>query len=163
MHVNIKKRSPHKDLASSLSGESSFEVSNTDLVLDSSSTDHIMTDKTWFKNNYQNPETTVNNQGVGKTKVEGKRDLDVEARDTEAVVHKLTFEKILHVPEYKINLFSVSSLTQKQHEIFCTKAKSVLKLRSKKSFRLIWRGKLYFLPYSKEYKQPFSDLNVGKC
>ena len=73
----------------------------------------------------------------------------MEARETKGVLHKLTFEKVLHVPEYKTNLISVSSLVQKQHELFHTKAKSVLKLRSKESFRLIRRGKLFFLPYRK--------------
>ena len=48
-----QQKSPHKCLASSLSADSSFEVSKTDLVVDSGSTDHMMIDKTWFKN-YQN-------------------------------------------------------------------------------------------------------------
>ena len=73
----------------------------------------MMIDKTWFKN-YQNPETTVNNPDGGEKKVEGIGDVDVEARDTKGVLHKLTFEKILHVPEYKTNLISVSRLIQKQ-------------------------------------------------
>ena len=79
------------------------------------------------------------------------------------MLHKLTFEKVLHVPEYKTNLISVSSLVQKQHELFHTKAKSVLKLRSKESFRLIRRGKLFFLPYRKENKHHFSNLSGGTC
>ena len=128
-------------MACSLSAESSFEVSKTDLVVDSSSGVHMMLDKTWFKNN-QKLETTVNNPGGGKTKVEGIGDVDVEARDTKGVLHKLlllcaTFEKVLHVPEYKTNLVLVSSLVQKQHKFFHTKAKSVLNLRSKESFRMI--------------------------
>ena len=40
-----QQKSPHKGLASSLSAESSFEVSKTDLVVDSGSTDHMMIDK----------------------------------------------------------------------------------------------------------------------
>ena len=157
-----QQKSPHKGLASSLSADSSFEVSKTDLVVDSGSTDHMMIDKTWFKN-YQKLETTVNNPDGGKTKVEGIGDVDVEARDSKGVLHKLTFEKVLHVPEYKTNLISVSSLVQKQHELFHTKAKSVLKLRSKESFRLISRGKLFFLPYRKEKKHHFSNLSGGTC
>ena len=119
----------------------------------------MMIDRTWFKN-YQKLETTVNNPDGGKTKVEGIGDVDVEAQDTKGVLHKLTFEKVLHVPEYKKNLISVSSLVQKQHELFHTKAKSILKLRSKESFRLIRRGKLFFLPYRKENKHHFSNLSL---
>ena len=157
-----QQKSPNKGLASSLSAESSFEISKTDLVVDSGSTDHMMIDKTWFKN-YQKLETTVNNPDGGKTKVEGIGDVDVEARDTKGVLHKLTFEKVLHVPEYKTNLISASSLVQKEHELFHTKAKSVLKLRSKESFRLIRRGKLFFLPYRKEKRHHFSNLSGGTC
>ena len=156
-----QQKSPHKGLASSLSADSSFEVSKTDLVVDSGSTDHMMIDKTWFKK-YQKLETTFNNPDGGKTKVEGIGDVDVEARDTKGVLHKLTFEEILHVPEYKTNLISVSSLVQKQHGLFHTKAKSVLKLRSKESFRLIRRGKLFFLTYRKENKHHVSNLS-GAC
>ena len=85
-----QQKNPHKGLASILSAESSFEVSKADLVVDSGSTDHMMIDKTWFKN-YQKLETTVNNPDGGKTKVEGIGDVDVEARDTKGVLHKLTF------------------------------------------------------------------------
>ena len=85
----------------------------------------MMIDKIWFKN-YQKLETTGNNPDGGKTKVEGKGDVDREARNTKAVLHKLTLEKVLLVPEYKTKLISVSSLVQKQHELFHTKAKSVL-------------------------------------
>ena len=98
-----QQKSPHKNLASSLSADSSFEVSKTDLVVDSGRTDHMMTDKTWFKN-YQKLETRVNNPDGGITKAEGIGDVDVQARDTKGVLHKLTFEKVLHVPEYKTNL-----------------------------------------------------------
>ena len=77
-HSKHQQKSP-QGLASSLSAESSFEVSKTDLVVDSGSTDHMMIDKTWFKN-YQKLETTVNNPDGGKTKVEGIGDIDVEAR-----------------------------------------------------------------------------------
>ena len=79
------------------------------------------------------------------------------------MLHKLTFEKVLHVPEYKTNLISVSSLAQKQHELFHTKSKSVLKLRSKESFRVIRRGKLFFLPNRKENKHHFSNFSGGTC
>ena len=113
---------PHKGLASNSSADSSFEVSKTDLVIDSSSTALMMIDKTWFKN-CQKLETTVNNPVGGKTKVEGIGDIDVEAQDNKSVLHKLTFEKLLHVPDYKTNLISVSSLVQTQHEIFHAKAK----------------------------------------
>ena len=116
-----QQKSPHKGLASSLSAESSFEVSKTDLLVDSGSTDHMMIDKTWFKN-YQKVETTVNNPDGGKTKVEGIGDVDVEARNTKGVLHKLTFEKFLHVPEYKTNLISVSSLVQKKTRIISHKS-----------------------------------------
>ena len=75
----------------------------------------------------------------------------------------MNFEKVLHVPEYKTNLISVSSLVQKQHEVFHTKSKSVLKLRSKESFRLIRRGKLFFLPYRKKNKHHSSNLSGGTC
>ena len=130
------QKSPHKGLAFSLSEESSFEDSKTDLVVDSGSTDHMMIDKTWFKD-YQKLETTVNNPDGGKTKVEGIGVIDVESRNTAIVLHKLGFEKVLHVREYKTNLISVSSLVQKQHKLFHTKAKSVLKPRSKERFGLI--------------------------
>ena len=130
--------------------------------MDSGRTDHKMIDKTWFKN-YQKLETTVNNPDGGKTKVERIGDVDLEAPDTKGVLHKLTFEKVLHVPECKTNLISVSSLVQKQHELFHTRAKSVLKLRSKESFRLIRRGKLFCLPYIKENQQHFSNLSGGTC
>ena len=93
-----QKKSPHKSLASNLSAESSFEVSKTDLAVDSGSTDHMMIDKTWFKN-YQKCETTVNNPHGGKTKIEGLTDVDEEARDTKGALNKVTFEKVLHVPE----------------------------------------------------------------
>ena len=99
----------------------------------------MMIDKTLFKN-YQKLETTVNSPVGGKTKVEGIGDVDVEARVTKGVIHKLTFEKVLHVPDYKANLISFSSSVKKQHEIFHTKAKSVFKFRSKESFRIIRRG-----------------------
>ena len=102
-----QQESSHKGLAPSLSTESSFEVSKTELVVDSRSTDQMMIDKTWFKN-YRKLENTVNNPDGGKTKVEGIGDVDVEARDTKGVLYKLTFEKVLHVPEYKTNLISVS-------------------------------------------------------
>ena len=115
-----------------------------------------------FKN-YQKLATTVNNSDGGKAKVEGIGDVDVEARDTKGVLHKLTFEKVLDVPEYKTNLISVSSLVRKQHELIQTKAKSVLKFRSKESFRLIRRGKLFFLPYRKENKHHFSNLSGSTC
>ena len=72
-------------------------------------------------------------------KVEEIVNVDVEARDTKDVLHKTTFETVLHVPEYKTNLFSFSSLVQKQHKIFHTKARSVLKFRSKEIFKLIRR------------------------
>ena len=110
----------HKGLASSLNADSSIEVSKTDLVVDSGSTDHMMIDKTWFKN-YQKLETTVNNSDGGKTKVEGIGDVDVEAGDTKGVLNKLTFEKVLHVPEYKTNLNSVSSLVQNNTNCFTQK------------------------------------------
>ena len=45
-----QQKNPHKGLASSSSTESSFEVSKTDLVVDSGSTDHLMIDKTCLKN-----------------------------------------------------------------------------------------------------------------
>ena len=109
--------------------------------------------------NYQKLQTTVNNPDGGKTKVRGIGDVDVEAQDTKGVLHKLTFEKFLHVPEYKTNLVSVSSLVQKQHELFHTKTRSVLKLRSKESFRVMRRGKLLFLPYRKENKHHFSNVS----
>ena len=95
----------------------------------------MMMDKFWFKKN-EKLETTVNNPDGGK-EFEGLGDPDVEARNTKGMLHKLTFKKVLHVPEYKTNLISDSSLVQKQHELFHTKAKSVLKLRSRESFRLI--------------------------
>ena len=122
----------------------------------------MIINKTWFKN-YQKLETTVKNSDGGKTKTEGIGDVDVEARDTKGVLYNLTFEKILHVPEYKTNLISVLSLVQKQHEFFHTKAMSVLKLRRKESFRLIRRGKLFFLPYRKENKHHFSNLSGDTC
>ena len=75
----------------------------------------------------------------------------------------MTFEKVLHVTEYKTNLTSVSSLVQKQRELFHTKAKSVLKLKSRESFRLIRRCKLIFLPYRNEKKHHFSNLSGGTC
>ena len=85
MRVNNKK--VLKGLASSLSDESPFEVSKTGLVVDSRSTDQMVIDKAWFKN-YQKLETIVNNPDGGKTKVKGKGDVDGEARDTKAVLHK---------------------------------------------------------------------------
>ena len=87
-----QQKSPHKGLASSLSAESSFEVSKTVLVVDSGSTNYMMIDKTWFKN-YQKVETTFNNPDGGKTKVEGIGDIDVKARDTKGVLHKLTLKR----------------------------------------------------------------------
>ena len=77
----------------------------------------MMRDKIWFKN-YQKRETTVNNPDGGKTKVEGIGDVDGEARDTKPVLCKLTYEKVLHVPEYKTKLISVSRFVQKQHGLF---------------------------------------------
>ena len=66
--------------------------------MNSGSTDHMMIDKNWFQI-YQKLETTVSNPDGGKTKVEGIGDVDVEARNTKGVLHRLTFEKVLHVPE----------------------------------------------------------------
>ena len=79
----------------------------------------------------------------------------MEAPDTKDALHKLTFEKFLHVPEYKTYLIKISSLFQKQKELFNTKAKSVLKFRSKVSFRLIRGVKFFFLPYRKEKSTTF--------
>ena len=71
-----QQKSPHKGLASSLSNDSlASSLSN---VVDSGSTDHMMIDKTWFKN-YQKLKITVNNPEEGKTKFEGTGDVDVEA------------------------------------------------------------------------------------
>ena len=91
----------------------------------------MMMDKNWFKN-YQKLETTVYNPDVGKTEIDGKGDVDVEARDNKGVLHKLTSGKILHVPEYKIILISVSHLFHNQHELFHTKAKSFLKTQKQR-------------------------------
>ena len=55
-------------------------------------------------------------------KVEEIVNVDVEARDTKDVLHKTTFETVLHVPEYKTNLFSFSSLVQKQQKNFSHKS-----------------------------------------
>ena len=55
-------------------------------MLDSSSADHMIIDKTWF-NKHQPLETTVYNKYGGKTKVEGLG--HVEARDNKGVLHKL--------------------------------------------------------------------------
>ena len=50
-----------------------------------------------------------------------------------------------------------------QQELFHTKAKSVLKLRSKERFLLIRRSKLFYLLYRKENKHHFSYLSGGTC
>ena len=81
----------------------------------------------------------------------------MEARDTKEVLHNLTFEKVLHVPEHKTNLISVSSLVLKHLDVIHTKSKSVLKLRSKKRLRLIRSGRLFCLPYRKESQHHFSN------
>ena len=49
-------------------------------------------DKIWFKN-YQKLEIIFNNPDVGKTKVDGIGDVEVETQDTKGVLNKLTFEK----------------------------------------------------------------------
>ena len=157
---NNQPKSSHKGLASSLNSEKMSDVSKFDLVVDSGSTDHIMIDRTWFKN-YQKLETTVNNPDGGKTKVEGIGDVEIEARDSRGVLHKLTFQKVLHVPEYKTNLISVSSLVQKKHEVMHYQNQSILKLSSKESFKLSRRGKLFFLPYKKENKKYFCNFSGG--
>ena len=90
--MQVHEKSPHIGLASNLSIYSSLEIWKTVLVVDSGSTDHMLTDKTWFKN-YQILDTTVNNPNGGKTKVNGTGDVDVEARDTKSVLYKLTFAK----------------------------------------------------------------------
>ena len=92
----------------------------------------MMIDKIWYKN-YHKLETTVNNPDGGKTKFGGLGDVDVEARDTKGVLHKLTFEKVMHVPEYKTNLISVSSLIEKQHKIFQTKLSQCYNSEAKKA------------------------------
>ena len=46
-----QQKSPREGLPSRLSAESSFEVSAIiDLAVDSGNSDHMMIDKTWFKN-----------------------------------------------------------------------------------------------------------------
>ena len=61
----------------------------------------MIKDKTWFVN-HQKLDTIFINPDGGKTKVEGIRDIDVEARDTKDVQQKkLTSENVLHVQEYK--------------------------------------------------------------
>ena len=64
-----QQKSPHKGFASSLSVESSFEVSKTDLVVDSVSTDHMTIDKTLFKivKNLK-PQLTIQIEGKQKLK-----------------------------------------------------------------------------------------------
>ena len=117
-----QQKSPHEGLASRLSSESSFEVSAViDLAVNSGSTDHMMIDKIWFEK-YQKLETTVKNPDGGKTKVERVGDVDVEARDVKGVLHKLTFEKVLHVPKFKTYFIPGSGFVQNQHELFHTKA-----------------------------------------
>ena len=79
------------------------------------------------------------------------------------MLHKLTFEKVVQVPEYKTNLNLDSSLVKKQHELFHPKAESVLKLRNLENFRLIKTGNLLFLPQKKNlYFTNLSGAHVKK-
>ena len=55
----------------------------------------MMIDKIWLQN-YRKLETTVNYPDEGKLKVEGIGDIDVEARDTNGVLYKLTSYKKSH-------------------------------------------------------------------
>ena len=106
----------------------------------------MILDKTRLRN-YTKLESTINNPDGEKTK-ERIGDVDVKARDTKGVLRKLTFEKVLHLSEYKTNLISVSRSVRKQHELFHAKAKLVLNLRSKENLRLTRRGNFFTTPYT---------------
>ena len=84
--------SAHGSLASSLNSGNSSEATSKDLVVDSGSTDHVIVNKSWFRN-LREIETTVTNPDGGNTKVLGIGEVEVQAKDVKGRIKTLFVKK----------------------------------------------------------------------
>ena len=84
-----------------------FGASNFDLVIDSGSTDHVITQKEWFKN-YRKIKTVVNKPHGRKAIVEGVGEVEISAKDSKGANFVLELKQVLNEPGYKTNLMSTS-------------------------------------------------------
>ena len=71
-----------------------------------------------FLTSYKKLESKVPNPDEGNSKVEGRRNVEVEAVDLKGITRELAFVNALHVPGYKTNLISVSNIVEKGTKLF---------------------------------------------
>ena len=81
-----------------------------DLIVDTGFTDHVVRDRavvsifeSW------NEGTTVENPNGTLSRIAGKGSVEAEIRDCHDAVRNYTFNKVLFLPSYSVNLMSVSS------------------------------------------------------
>ena len=101
------KDSKPGSLASSLKSDSEMrETTDQDLVIDSGSTDHVIVQRSWFKN-LRELDTSVTNPDGGNTKVLGIGEVEILAGDAQGRKKRLLLRKSLFVPAYGTNILSV--------------------------------------------------------
>ena len=69
----------------------------TDPAKDSDSTDHVVTQKEWFKNN-RKLDTVVNKPDGGITYVEGIGEDDISTKESKGVNFVVELKQVLYVP-----------------------------------------------------------------
>ena len=154
------KGGTHRSFASSLNSGNSSEATTKDLVVDSGSTDHVIVNKSWFRN-LKEIETTVTNPDGGNTKVLGIGEVEVQAKDIKGRIKPLILRKALFVPGYRTNLISVSRVVDNGHKIVHDKKNSFLCLKSHENFPIKRKGNLFFLSMIPKQENHFANLSGG--
>ena len=114
---------------------------NTDLVVDSGSTDHIVVNKNWFES-IRKIDTTVTNPEGGNTRVLKTGEEDVLAKHKRRI-KPLILRKALFLPGYRTLLISVSSIIDNGFKVAYEKEKSFLS-KNKENFLITGKGKPFF-------------------
>ena len=117
-------------------------VSKDKVLIDSGCSDHILTDRQFFRN-LRELTSGVKNPDGSFCKVEGNADVEVELRNENRSTDTLKMWDVLFVPSYETNLVSVSKLVEKGHKVEFSSNCSQLKTEKGANYRTDREGSLY--------------------
>ena len=136
---------PNQSLASLCAKSFTFEENRNNFVIDSGSTDHIVSDKSVFAD-FQEKHDIVLSPNGGQSEVKGLGSVEIEAYNTKNQKVRLLLKDVLYVPQYKFNLLSIDKILEKGHSILFKEQSASLKLCSSQNyFDLERKDRLFFL------------------
>ena len=128
-------------------------------IVDSGCTDHMLNDKKYFIE-YNVATGTTKNANGSSSEIAGKGRAAVTVVNNRGEPRSLVLEDALHVPDYGYNLLSVTSATDKGHDVLLSSQQGSFRLTSGDLIPLVKDKNLYLLECRKEPENPVCNASV---